>query len=126
MAPGAEEALIPLWAADIRESVAEIRGLTGQIPGIITRLENLQANQVPTVEYLELKRKVEELTERDLTARSDWLEMRKQHPILWDERQQIKGAIKVWRIAVAVLGAAFIALSFFVLAHNAGITISVK
>lgn len=124
MAPGSEEALIPKWAADLAVGVAEIKGMTGQIPGIVQELKEVKANQVPLNAHLELRQKVEELVERDLSARTQWNEITAQVPVLWDERAQIKGALRFWRGAVFVLGAAFTMLSLFVLVHNTGATVS--
>ena len=124
MPPGSEEAMIPKWASDLAVGVAEIKGKTDQIPGIVQELKEVKATMVPRSEHLKLLQDVENLKERDLSARGNWEEMVHRVPILWDERTQQRGAMAFLRVMVAVLGAIVVALTAWTLAHNAGIRIT--
>lgn len=121
-----EETAIPQWAADLRVSVAKIEGRTEQIPEISRSLEELRANTVPMTEHIKLMKDVEELKERDLGARSDWEELLKRVPVLWEERAELRGSVRTLKWLVAALGVLLTMLSAFVALHDLGVTMTVN
>jgi hypothetical protein len=121
-----DDSTIPTWAADIRVSVAEIRGMTSQIPTIAANVEELRANTVSMQEHLKLMADVEELKERDLGARSDWTEMLDRVPKLWEERAELRGSLRVVRWAVAGLSLVVAMLTVVTLLHDMGLSIQIK
>lgn len=115
---------IPQWASDLRVSVARIEGKTEQIPEIVRSLEELRANTVPMSEHLKLMSDVDELKKRDLSARSDWEEMLLRVPVLWDERSQLRGSVRAYRILVAGIGFVVVVLTAFTLVRDLGVNVS--
>jgi hypothetical protein len=122
----AEESSIPGWAADLRVSVAEIRGRVEQIPEISRALEELRANTVPMQEHVKLMADVEELKVRDLGARSDWSEMLDRVPKLWEERAEWRGSLRVVKWSMAVLSLVVALLTAITLLHDLGLSIQIK
>jgi len=120
-----EEQSVPQWAADLRVSVAEIRGRVEQIPEINTKLEELRANTVPMTEHLKVMADVEELKRRDLGERSDWEEMKGRVPLLWEERAEMRGSIRTLRWAVAGLTLLSTVVGGLVALHDLGLQVSV-
>lgn len=126
-----QEQFIPQWAAQLGISVAKIEARTDEIPSIIQELKDLRANTVPMQEHIKLLNDVDVLKERDLGARSDWEDMRQRVlsdkgmlPVIWDERAQMRGAIRFIQVWVGVVSFLLLLLSILVAAHNAGVHVS--
>lgn len=126
-----QEQFIPQWAAQLGVAVAKIEARTDEIPDIIKELKELKANTVPMQEHVKLMNDVDTLKERDLSARSDWEDVKGRVisekgmlATLWDERAQMRGAIRVIQLWVAIVSFVVLLLGLFVAAHNAGIHIS--
>lgn len=122
--PGSEPT-IPQWAASLAVSVEGIKARTDQIPKLIEDLEKLRAAQVPIGAHLKLVGDVDTLKERDLGARTEWEEMTRRVPILWEERTVRAGAHAAHRLWLAVLSTIVTALTIFTLLHNLGIGFSI-
>lgn len=116
---------MPQWAADLRVSVAEIRGRVEQIPELGTKLEELRANTVPMTEHLKLMADVEELKRRDLGERSEWDEMKVRVPQMWEERAELRGSIRTLRWGLVLVTLLATLLTGAVALHDLGLQVSV-
>ena len=111
--------------------MAKIEARTDEIPAIIQELKDLRANTVPMQEHVKLLNDVDVLKERDLSARSDWEDVRQRVlsdkgmlPVIWDERAQMRGAIRFIQVWVGIVSFLLLLLSILVAAHNAGLHVS--
>lgn len=121
---GPDEASIPLWAAGIQVSIAKIEGVTSQIPALGRAIEELRANTVPMKEHLELMTRVDELWNRDLSARSEWDEVCERVPVLWEDRVKRAGTQRAHRWWLGALSVAVAVLTALTLFHSLGVGIS--
>ena len=120
----AADETVPIWVADLRVSVAEIKGRVEQIPDLARALEELRANTVPMQEHLRLMADVDTLMKRDLEARSEWLEMKERVPALWEERAETRGSLRAMRRAGTIVSVVVLALSAFSLLHGLGLNVT--
>jgi len=114
---------VPNWVVDIKVSIAKIEGLTSQIPALTTAVEDLKANTVPMKEHLELMNRVEQLWNRDLSARNEWEEMTRRVPILWEDRVQGVGARRGYRVTLTVLSVVVTILTVLTLLRGLGVNV---
>ena len=114
---------VPNWVVDIKVSIAKIEGLTSQIPALTTAVEDLKANTVPMKEHLELMNRVEQLWNRDLSARSEWEEMTRRVPTLWEDRVQGMGTRRGYRVALTILSVVVTILTVLTLLRSLGVNV---
>ena len=126
----AADETVPVWVADLRVSVAEIKGRVEQIPEIARELEQLRAETVPMKEHLKLMNDVEELQKRDLGARSDWEDVKSRvldptGPLstLMEDRSQVRGGLRATRVVVGILSVIVLILTTITLINGLGLSV---
>lgn len=115
----------PDWVTDLRVLVGRIDERTAaqgkQADHIASMVEHLQQTMVPKSAHDYLMTTVRELERQNVGAQSEWDEIIRQVPILWQERSESIGARRfrrwVWTLAGGTVGLG----SIYNILHDAGL-----